>query len=217
MLSRRIEVGEAIELQGPDGKRFLSEIIDIDKKTLSIEAIREVETPLESKLKITIFQALIKEQPLDFIIQKSTELGVAKLCLFHAENSVERFKEIDKKLARWKKISEEATKQSGRVRPIEIEYLDSDVKLEELLKQQEFVFLLDPPSDETLARTWASNTQVESIGILIGPEGGFTDQELHDFSKNKNVVPINMGPRILRADTAVISSSAIIQSLWGDM
>ena len=216
LLSRRIEIGEKIELQGPDKKRFLVEVINIDKKSLSVQTIQELEIPEESKLKITIFQALIKEQPLDFIIQKATELGVSKLYLFNSKNSSDRFKEMGKKLPRWRKISEEATKQSGRVMPIEIEFLESDNNLNKLFTGQDFTFLLEPTSTKKFS-TWVPGSQITNVGILVGPEGRFTGDEIREFSKIKNIVPISLGPRILRADTAAIISSGIVQSVWGDL
>ncbi|MBI3632409.1 MAG: 16S rRNA (uracil(1498)-N(3))-methyltransferase [Candidatus Vogelbacteria bacterium] len=216
LLSRRIEVGEMIEIQDPAGKRFEAKVIDIDRKSLSIQAISEIKTPKESPLKITVFQALIKEQPLDNIIQKLTELGVDYLVLFYSENSVERFKEIEKKLVRWRKISEEAAKQSGRVKSANIEFIDSFENLKSMNESLEQIFILDPNSIQTFS-TWGLRSQVNKIGILVGPEGGFTATELEQFSSLRNVMPTNLGPRILRADTAAIASAAITQSLWGDM
>ena len=216
LLSRRIEIGEMIEIQGPDGKRFEAEVIDIDRKFLSIQAIQEIETPKESPLKITIFQALIKEQPLDNIIQKLTELGVDTLALFYSQNSVERFKDIEKKLERWKKITEEAAKQSGRVHPIKIEFLKDTDSIFAKATELDQLFLLHPSTNQAFS-TWTRSVQVDDIGILVGQEGGFTDIEVANFLKLENAVSVSMGPRILRADTAAISSAAIVQSLWGDM
>ncbi|MDO8493469.1 MAG: RsmE family RNA methyltransferase [bacterium] len=216
LLSRRMEVGEIIEIQGPDQKRFNAEVVLVDRKSLSIQALEEIPTPKESPLSITIFQALIKEQPLDFIIQKSTELGVDKLFLFNSENSIERFKEIEKKLDRWRKIGEEAAKQSGRVRAVSIEYIDDPKDIYKLASELDHIFLLEPLTKDRFS-TWELSSQVNKIGILVGPEGGFTEEEVVEFSKIKNVIPISMGPRILRADTAAITSSAIVQALWGDV
>lgn len=216
LLSRRIETGEIIEIQDPSGKRFEAEIVGVDRKSVTIQALNEIKVPEESPLKITIFQALVKEQPLDFIIQKATELGVNKLVLLNSKNSVERFKDMNKKLARWSKISEEAAKQSGRVRSVSVEYIDNAKEIEKRSDNLDHIFLLEP-SAKTKFSTWKLNSQVKKFGILVGPEGGFTEEEVTEFSKIKNVVPISMGPRILRADTAAIASSAIVQALWGDL
>lgn len=217
LLSRRMEVGEIIEIQGPDNKRFNAEVILVDRKSLQIQALEEIPTPEESPLSITIFQALIKEQPLDFIIQKTTELGVDKLVLFNSENSIERFKDMDKKLMRWRKIGEEAAKQSGRVRAVKIEYLDKPEYVEKVSTELNHLFLLEPSSKNTFLELFEKNRVADKIGILVGPEGGFTEEEVKDFSKIKNLTPVGMGSRILRADTAAIASSAITQVLWGDL
>ncbi|MBI3632734.1 MAG: 16S rRNA (uracil(1498)-N(3))-methyltransferase [Candidatus Vogelbacteria bacterium] len=217
LLSRRIEVGEIIEIQDPNNKRFEAEVIDIDRKSLSIQAISEIKTPEESPLRITVFQALIKEQPLDTIIQKITELGVYALTLFYSENSVERYKDMGKKLGRWRKISEEAAKQSGRVRPVHIEFVSDQITLLTRLDEPEKIFILEPLSGSSFLKFREKNKDLSNIGILVGPEGGFTAIEVEQFSNLRNAAPIYLGPRILRADTAAISASAIIQSLWGDM
>ncbi len=224
LLSRRIRAGEIVELQDPHDKRFQCRVINTDKKSLTVEPLKEIETPKESRLRITIFQALIKEQPLDFIIQKSTELGVNNIVLFNSKNGTIRYKEIDKKIIRWKKISEEAAKQSGRVKPISIEYLSDTEKIEVLADALDHLFLLEPTpkadkfiAEKTKFSTWKFNSQVTRIGILIGPEGGFTLEEVARFLKIKNITAISMGHRILRSDTAAIASSAIAQALWGDI
>lgn len=218
LLSRRIRAGEIIEIQDPAWHRFESEVIEISKGSILVQVLREIETPKESDLKITIFQAIIKEQPLDFIIQKATELGVERLTLFNSKNSVDRFKDIEKKLVRWRKVGVEAAKQSGRIKSIEIEYLDDANEMINKIKNLEQVFLLEPSAKETFRSTWKLSSQVEQadeIGILVGPEGGFTESEVEEFTKIKNIGLVNMGPRILRADTAAITSAAVIQSLWG--
>ncbi len=217
LLSRRLQIGEMIEIQGPDEKRFEAEIIAIEKRTVSLQAIREINTPPESNLAITIFQSTIKEQPLDFVIQKATELGIYSLVIFNSQNSVDRFKEIDKKLARWRKISEEAAKQSGRLRGVKIEFLENIEEINDLGRNLDKLFLLEPTAKNSFHSIWRLDLQVNKIGILIGPEGGFTKEEVENFSKIKNVAPISMGPRILRSDTAAVTSSAIIQALWGDL
>ncbi len=228
LLSRRIKIGEIIEIQDINAKKFECQIISISKKSLTIKPLREITPPAEPPLEITIFQALIKEQPLDFIIQKATEIGVARLSLFDSKNSVGRFKNIKGKLERWKKIGIEAAKQSGRVKPIETQYIGGAEELIKETKELEKIFLLEPPpkADQPLAeeeifssfyKTWTRSVQVGSIGILVGPEGGFTEDEIIEFSKIKNLIPIRMGPRTLRAETAAITSSAVIQSIWGDM
>ena len=224
ILSRRMSIGEIIEIQDTNAKRFNAEVISMDKRSLSLQALEEIKTPKESKLDITIFQAMIKEQPLDFIIQKTTELGVDTLALFNSQNSVDRFKDMDKKIARWQRIGEEAAKQSGRVKPVKIVYLNNDDELTDMLANCNNIFLLEPNAKQKLS-TWRPGPQVNKVGILVGPEGGFTEGEIREFmsaksgsaSGGKTVIPVSMGPRILRADTAAITSSAIVQSLWGDL
>ena len=225
LLSRRVAVGETVYLQGPDQKRFEARVILANKGSLSLEVLSEIKTPKESDLGITIFQALIKERSLDFVIQKATELGVKNLVLFNSKNSVARFKDIDKKLKRWRKIGEEATKQSGRTKSVRIEYMDNAESVKMAIRDLDHLFLLEPKSSGRFS-TWKPATreldsqegfQVTNIGILVGPEGGFTEEEVREFSNIKNLTCVGMGPRILRAETAVIAAAAVIQAFWGDI
>ncbi|MBI5139851.1 MAG: 16S rRNA (uracil(1498)-N(3))-methyltransferase [Candidatus Vogelbacteria bacterium] len=223
LLSRRMRSampdgrqGEKLKIQDINGKRFLCEFITASRESLDILALEEITSQKEPALKIYIFQSLIKEQPLDNILQKATELGATGIFIFSPERSLERFKEMDKKLDRWNKISLEAAKQSDRISPLKISYLTHQEDVIKRMGELDQVFLLEPTSKETFA-TWELSSQVNSIGILVGPEGGFSTKEIETFSGLKKVIKISMGPRILRADTASIVAVAIIQSLWGDM
>ncbi|MEK7066425.1 MAG: 16S rRNA (uracil(1498)-N(3))-methyltransferase, partial [Patescibacteria group bacterium] len=183
---------------------------------LDVLTLEEITTQKEPVLKTYIFQALIKEQPLDNVLQKATELGATGIFLFNAERSLERFKEVAKKLERWNKITLESAKQSDRISPLKIVYLPSEELLLNKISEIERVFILEPGAKETFS-TFKFNAQSNSIWILVGPEGGFSEKEVNTFSKLPNVTKINMGPRILRADTATIAAVSIIQSLFGDM
>ncbi len=210
-LARRVKIGEIIVLQGPDGKRFSCVVTSVDKSTVVVSVEHEVSTPAEPKLKITIFQALISEAALDTIIQKITELGASELVIFpsqHSPNSVSDKKE--KKLERWNKISLEAAKQSDRLQPITIIYLNSMVEAVTHAKDNDSILLLDPKSNQRIMNLGKPIT----IAGFIGPEGGFTNEEEQSLEK---AIRIGFGPRILRADTASIALTATLQATFGDM
>lgn len=216
LLSRRIKSGEKLAVQDTNKKRFLCELIDVRKNAIDMLPLEEIKAPKEPELKIYLFQSLIKEQPLDYVIQKSTELGASGICLFNSKRSLERFKKLENKLGRWNKISLEAAKQSDRLFPLEISYVQSEKLLLEKISGLDQIFLLDPSAKTTFSE-WREKLSMNTVGILIGPEGGFDEQEVKNFSRLPNIAKINMGPRILRADTAPIAALSIIQSLWGDL
>lgn len=215
LFARRIKVGEKIVLQGPDENRFLVEVLSFTKKSIIVRVLEAITSPKEPEVKIVLFQSLISENALDSILQKSTELGVMQIFLFNSRNTPTHLSEkVEAKLGRWKKILQEAAKQSNRLRPPAISFLDNISGVLKEAENLDKVFLLE----KTAAKTFQdfSKEKYKSIGVLVGPEGAFTTEELESFSSLKNIKKIRLGPRVLRADTAAISSAAIVQSLWGD-
>jgi 16S rRNA (uracil1498-N3)-methyltransferase len=216
LLARRIKVGEHIALQGPDEKRFEAEVISFTKKNLIVKVLKEETAPKEPILKISLFQAVVAEQALDSILQKSTELGVVQIFLFNSKNTPAHVAEkLEKKLERWNRIALEAAKQSDRIRPPQIVFLTDWKSVLLQTKALDKVFLLEKTAKKSF-RDFASE-KYQKTGLLVGPEGGFTEEEIREFSKLKNVAPVRMGPRILRADTAAIASISIAQTLFGDL
>jgi len=149
-------------------------------------------------------------------LQKSTELGVSRVVLFNAHNTPTHLsKKIDKKMSRWERIVHEAAKQCDRVRGPKIEFLDDAAQVASEILDLDRVFLLEAKADKSFRGLAGQNYQ--SVGLITGPEGAFTEGEKENFNSLKNVEQVKLGPRILRADTAAISAITIAQSLWGDM
>lgn len=216
LFARRVKVGEKIALQDPAFNRFLCEVVSFNKKSIIVRLLETITPPKESSLKIVLFQSLVSENALDTILQKSTELGVAKIVLFNSHNTPTHLGEkVDKKMTRWQKIIQEACKQSNRLRAPEIIFLNDLESAVSQIGDLDKVFLLE----KTTKRSFPdfADKKYKNVGILIGPEGGFTQEEIDGLEKLKNLAPVKLGPRILRADTAAISSAAIVQTMWGDM
>ena len=236
LLAQRVKVGEIIKVQGPDGKRFECEVSEVKKDRLKIVAKKEVGVPPEPDKQVVLFQAVVAEQALDTILQKSTELRAAKIVLFNSERvgtklSSDRWQS---KKDRWNKILWEAAKQSERAKPPELEFVSNFKDAVTRASKVDQVILLDPDSSSNLkssisnpsahsavaqgrpegTRGAAGSGQVlKSIGLVVGPEGGLTEQENQEFKSLPNCLPVNLGPILLRADTAVIASLAIVQNL----
>jgi 16S rRNA (uracil1498-N3)-methyltransferase len=217
LLSRRVKIGEQIKLQGPDQQRFLAEVLQADKKSITVKIRKQLPTPQEPPLQIHLFQALVAEQALDVILQKSTELGAHSIWLFNAANSpAHLLDKSDQKLARWTKILWEAAKQSERVKIPELYFLKN---LDEAIKQGSGLdtnILLHPDATTNFSNLKTEGYHVKTFGLFIGPEGGFTDTEVNQISKLTNTELLKFGPRILRAETAAMAGIATVQSLFGD-
>ena len=173
----------------------------------------------EPSLRITLFQGLPKGDKMDWIVQKAVELGAYKIIPVQMARSVVRLNYQDgrKKADRWRKIAREAGKQSGRC------------ILPEVSDPVAFNHLSDYLSSlEAVAAPWESCTtggpknfvsghnDIRSLGIIIGPEGGITDDEIAVLEK-EHCIPVTLGPRILRTETAGLASIAAFLSLYGEM
>jgi len=206
LLSRRFKKGERLALQGGDEKRFKVEIVNAGKKDLTVKVLDQIPAPPEPTINIALFQAVVNEKALDFILQKGTELGACKIVLFNSENvatklSVDLFK---KKFPRWQKICQEAAKQCDRVHPPKIEFVD-DIK--EALSNYQNIVLLDPAGGRFKDLIIEED---KDYAILVGPEGGFTQQEIDRFKSLPNCAPVCLGPLILRAETAALAGLAVM-------
>ncbi len=211
--SRRIEVGEYIEVQDPKFKRYRVRVDELSKRSLTVFPIEEVSPPKESEFKIHLCQALVKEKALDFILQKSTELGVASILIFQSKNSQGLKKDVKKQLTRWTKICWEACKQSGRVKPPEILFFKDIKSLSDDLKSNRSETSISLETSDQKMSLKEFNPLSKQINLLVGPEGGWTEDELD----NLNPMKAHLGARILRSDTAAISAVGILQFLFGDM
>jgi 16S rRNA (uracil1498-N3)-methyltransferase len=210
----RAKLGDMLHLfDGKNPQEYIAEIIDINKKVVlvKINSIHKVEN--ESPLSIHIGQALVKGDKLDTIIQKSTELGVKALTPLITEHCDYKLtkERMLKKCQHWQKIAISAAEQSGRVFPMQI---NEPCTLQTWLDQKhQHCLILDPHSKTCLKNIRLQNP--DQISITIGPEGGFTTQEIQ-MVQDKNATTIQLGSRILRTETAPIAMAAILQSLYGD-
>lgn len=212
--SRRVRQGEWIEIQDMSNQRYQAAVETVQRKELTLVTVSRLEPPAESPCHIHLFQALVKDKALDLILQKTTELGVSSISLFHSTHSQRLKKEVDKQVVRWQKICLEACKQSGRVAPPQVTFLDSQDKLKAMLLAHNKLFpticLMTTPQPLRLEQILAPGG---SVNLLIGPEGGWQPGEWSE----PEILPVNLGQRVLRSETAAIATISILQYLFGDM
>jgi len=208
--SRRIHPGEEIEIQDANYQRFQAKVNSVGKKSLLLQPLVQIEPPLEPTFKINLFQALIKDKPLELVLQKATELGVATICLFQSTYSQRLKKEPDKQLSRWRKICVEACKQSGRTKPPALSFLNSLADYQPKSPDIPLIQFSTSPQNQKLNTL---DPKANEIELFIGPEGGWQSAELEHLQ----VIPINLGLRVLRSETAAIAAVSIFQYLFGDM
>lgn len=214
----RCRPGEKIEVVC-SGTVYLSEIIDIGNKKISLKILNTRKGENEPDIKIYLYQGLPKSKKMDFIIQKAVEIGVGKIYPIITERTVVRInnkKKEKKRLTRWSKIATEAAKQSKRDKLPE---LGNILKFEEMIKllegEKNIIIPYEVEEKEQLKKT-LENIDGGKIHLIIGPEGGFEEEEI-DKLKNIGGKTVSLGPRILRTETAGIVAMSILMYELGDM
>lgn len=210
----RMRSGDPIKLFNDSGYEFDSRINELTKKSAQVKIGESSQIENESSLDITLCLAIARGKHMDFSIQKAVELGVNKIVPVMSEFSNVKLQDgrIQHKLTHWQNIIISATEQCGRARLTQLlspvtfsEWLDSGVSTTRII--------LHPVSQQSMSVT---NVENNKLTLMIGPEGGFSDIELNE-AKVKGYVPISLGPRILRTETAVVSALSNAQQLWGDL
>jgi len=209
MLSRRLKVGEEIKLQGPDGGRYLCKVLEVAKKDLKVKTLEALSIPQEPKTKVTLFQSYINQSALDLVLQKSTELMASRVVIFNSHNTANRLEKdkFQEKQTRWENILWEAAKQSERQNPPALEFAETLSMAAERAAALDLLVLTEPASNQKLRDLKFENAA--TIGLFIGPEGGFTPDETAQLLKLPNCKGVNLGPILLRAETASLAALAI--------
>jgi 16S rRNA (uracil1498-N3)-methyltransferase len=207
----RLGPGAEIEVFDGSGRQFRSRLVKVGPDEVDAE-IEETSFPqTESPYPLLLLQALLKGEKLDWVIEKATELGATALLLFPARRSVMQLREerSERKRQRWQRIAKEAAEQCGRVKLPEVSLLTSlDAALEEAGRTSLYL------ADEAEARNpHSETTEIESgpAGAIIGPEGGWTEEERERTLRHGARV-LNLGPRILRAETAALAALVRLSS-----
>lgn len=215
----RLNNGDIIVASNGEGREYASKIMEITKQAVVCEIIEEFDNLSEPPIKITLFQGLPKAQKMEFIIQKGVEIGVCRIQPVITQRVIVKTegKDISNKLERWRRISEEASKQSNRgVIPEIIEPISFDLAIEKIKNFDLAIIPYEKEKGNGLKRVLLENLNAKDIGVFIGPEGGFDESEIDKCIAN-SVIPVTLGPRILRTETAGIAVSSMILYELGDM
>lgn len=208
----RLKSGDAIVLFNGQGGEYHSRFSEVSRKNVRAEIEQFDARDIESPLRVNLGMGISRGDRMDWAVQKAVELGVAELTPLLTERCVAKLSD-EKKQQRWQHwqhIVQHAAEQTGRTR---LPALGGICHLYDWLdKPQGLKIVLDPYATQTLADLQPLERQVT---LLSGPEGGFSDAE-REIAVASGFVPVRMGPRILRTETAVISALSAVQVLWGD-
>jgi 16S rRNA (uracil1498-N3)-methyltransferase len=208
----RVEAGQQFEISD-NHTVYLAEVENARKDLVSF-SVREKVAPAEPVVLTTVLASLIRFERFEWMLEKATELGVARVVPVQAERSERGLEQAaGKRISRWNRIAREASEQSRRDRlpeicaPVDLAgALDIDAAYRYVLEEAEA-----PP---ILPGLPAHREPGDSIAVLVGPEGGWTDREREQIAYSP-WRPVSLGPLILRAETAAIAALAIVNAAWG--
>jgi len=214
----RLQPGAALTLFDGHGGQYRATLVETGKKraSASVDAFDDIDAELPYA--VTLAQGLPEGSKMDWIVEKAVELGVAAVQPLAAQRSVVRLsgERLEKRQAHWQGVIESASEQSGRNRLAQLLPLAEFRRWVDMAPDaQQPRILLSPRGTESLAG-WAQANAPQPITLLVGPEGGFSPEE-EDAAIAAGALPLTMGPRVLRTETAALAAMAMLAGIWGGM
>jgi 16S rRNA (uracil1498-N3)-methyltransferase len=212
----RLKVGDLLTVFNGVGGEYGATIMSIGKSSSTLAIGERIDTDTESPLKVHLVQGVSRGDRMDFVVQKATELGVKRVSPVLTDYGIVKLdaERAARRRDHWQKIAESACEQSGRIRP---PLIDVPVPLKnwfgEKTKDADIDLILRPCAQLSFA---SISAPAMKVCLLIGPEGGFSDNEYED-AEIAGCTAVSFGPRILRTETAAVAAIAVAQSLWGDL
>ena len=212
----RMKPGEAAEVF-LQGKRYAAQIHEITPDDVSLRLLEELPTT-EARLRITLYQGLPKADKMELIVQKAVELGAEAIVPVAMSRCVVQLDQKDarKKQERWQRIAREACKQSCRCMTPEVA---CPISFKELLKRLEQHSAAIVPWEDAqgygLRQLQHDRPELTDLAVVIGPEGGMSAEEV-EAMKSAGCIPVTLGPRVLRTETAGLAALSALFCLYGD-
>ncbi len=209
----RMKPGEDVRVNDGRGKTYLCCISSYEEQTAVLDILKELDSDTELPSRIILFQGLPKGDKMEWIVQKAVELGAYSIVPFAAKRSVVKLdeKKAAKKRARWQLIAKGAAEQSGRGIIPEVSTVRTFAEALGMAGELDVVLIpyeLEEGMKET-ARVLENIECGQSVGIFIGPEGGFEEEEV-ERAKEAGAYAITLGKRILRTETAGLTTLSVL-------
>lgn len=215
----RAKIGDELQIcNSQNGENFLCEIDNLEEEKIICQIKEKIQEQVESNIEVTIFQGLPKADKMEYIIQKSVELGVYDITPVEMKRCVVKLNEKDKskKIERWQKISEVAAKQCGRDIIPQINNIINIKNICNLIQEYDMVLVAYENEEKNTLKEQLENIKKQNnskskvkIGIIIGPEGGLEEKDVETLKENGAKV-ITLGRRILRTETVALNVLSII-------
>ena len=214
----RLREGDEVSVFDGSGREYEGTIVEEGPFSVSILVQTIFSSEKESTLEITLAQSLLKGEKMDYLVRKATELGVKRIVPFISSRSVpllEKSKRLERR-RRWEKIAIEASKQCGRGVLPKIDPLKDYPQILETVPMESLKLILWEKGGEKLKEILKKSKRESRIFFIVGPEGGLSEEEVEEAKKG-GFVPVTLGERILRSETASLCLVSILQYEWGDI
>ena len=215
----RAKIGDELQIcNSQNGENFLCEIQDLENEDITCKIKEKIQEKVESNIEVTIFQGLPKADKMEYIIQKSVELGVSNITPVEMKRCVVKLdgKDKIKKIERWQKISEVAAKQCGRDKIPQINNVINIQNICNLISEYDILLVAYENEKENTLKEQIEKLKKQNnlelkikIGIVIGPEGGLEENDVNKLKENGAQI-ITLGKRILRTETVALNILSII-------
>lgn len=217
----RMSPGDQFTVLDDSGWEYQVEVAVLDRERVEARILNKKLAVAEPRTKITLYQAVLKAPSFELVLQKGTELGVVEFvpiisdrCVISALDDVS-----ESKMQRWRRIIQEAAEQSGRGRLPRLRPVLFFPQACERARHSDLALL--PWEEErrttlhSVLTSYPDKWRPFSVSIFVGPEGGFTSKEV-DHARHYGIIPVTLGPRVLRAETAAVAVTATLFYQFGD-
>jgi 16S rRNA (uracil1498-N3)-methyltransferase len=213
---RRLVVGDLLHVVLPDGRGCAAVICSIGESSFTARLTSPWHTPAPPPCRLVVYQALLKGEKMDWVVQKTTELGASVFVPLVTRRSVPHLEgaRAEERRGRWQRIADAAAAQCERPVPLEVVSLRTVEQAVGSLPA--LSILLHEREGHSFTAVAKTTPEAREIGLLIGPEGGWEADECAQLLAG-GAQPVRLGGRILRAETAAIVALTLAQYLWGDL
>jgi 16S rRNA (uracil1498-N3)-methyltransferase len=213
----RLKRGDRVILFNGDGAEYAAVVAKASEGRCTLDVTGRESVDREAPFAVTLAQAIASGERMDYTIQKAVELGVSAIQPLESRRSVVRLaaERAEKRIAHWQAVAVAACEQCGRnrvPRVLPLTRLDAYLYASSLRPEAGQRLLLSPRATRRLREL---EPLAGSAVLLAGPEGGFAPEEEH-AAERSGFLPVRLGPRVLRAETAAVAALAALQALWGD-
>jgi len=210
----RLQVDDTLNLFNGSGGEYSARLVAVSKRETRVRLIEFLATERESPVAITLALGISAGERMDYSLQKATELGVAAIQPLATERSLVKLagERADKRLAHWQHVVIAACEQCGRNRVPTVAPVQKFYPYLATVDRNQRLLMLSPDAATPLKKVQQSAQAV----LLIGAEGGFAPAE-YAAAQASGFEPVNLGPRVLRTETAPVAALAVLQALWGDL